>query len=230
MKDKFHQYLRTLSPDLQGAVYSLALRLRNWLRKAQSVIPYCILRHLPGRSKFFGPPRNMVVSITPSDMGVLNISSGFKSVVPEKLPVPEGLPTTVSSIYENVSEVSSRDVSLYRYSESRTYSNQACIITKNDEFVVPLSWEILRCTSESTAKNHSIFTKWKLPKVVKKKQTVLVMQSPSGQVYYHWLFDVLPKLAVMHEAGMKIDDYDVLGGDIKSGGGTEREGGLGKCE
>jgi capsular polysaccharide biosynthesis protein len=55
---------------------------------------------------------------------------------------------------------------------------------------------------------HPIFSKKTLPPLKKMTGTVAVLSAPSGRGYYHWMFDVLPRIQLLLEAGYDFNRID----------------------
>lgn len=54
---------------------------------------------------------------------------------------------------------------------------------------------------------HRILEEKHLPKARSYRAQVAVLSSNSAHCYYHWMFDILPKLKLLEDAGAKVDYY-----------------------
>ena len=54
---------------------------------------------------------------------------------------------------------------------------------------------------------HSIFQDKSLPPLKKTDKTVAVLNHPAAYNYYHWLLEVLARIHLLQESGLKIDKY-----------------------
>ena len=58
------------------------------------------------------------------------------------------------------------------------------------------------------ASEYEVFTIEKLPPVQKVKGTAALLTAPAGGGYYHWMFQVLPRLHLLEENGIPLRDVD----------------------
>ena len=59
--------------------------------------------------------------------------------------------------------------------------------------------------------DHSVMRRFRLPAPRRVRGTTAVLSAPGGNTYYHWLFDVLPRLELLRLAG---HDFALLGGGV----------------
>ncbi|MHA1231167.1 MAG: glycosyltransferase family 61 protein [Candidatus Helarchaeota archaeon] len=52
---------------------------------------------------------------------------------------------------------------------------------------------------------HKIFRKFMLPKIIKSKYTIGVVATDGGNSYFHWMFDVLPRIKLLYESNIEFD-------------------------
>jgi len=81
----------------------------------------------------------------------------------------------------------------------RVWSDNA-IIAPNDRLLSDLSTPI-----EKSINGHAIFKKWKLRPAHFMDGKVAVLSTLGGDNYFHWLFDVLPRLEMMRRGCFSID-------------------------
>jgi capsular polysaccharide biosynthesis protein len=83
----------------------------------------------------------------------------------------------------------------------RIYGINGAIISPNDKLLADVSIEF--GVPPSKAKNHSVFKRVKLPNIQKIDDTVAVLSAAGGTtMYFHWMFDVLPRLHLLKRSGM----------------------------
>jgi len=85
----------------------------------------------------------------------------------------------------------------------RVFGENGAIITPCDRLLGDVSLEHRRKIEE-----HSLFTLWKLPPVHNLKGTAAVLSTQGSDVYFHWMFDVLPRLELLRLSGVNFDDID----------------------
>lgn len=57
-------------------------------------------------------------------------------------------------------------------------------------------------------KKDKVFRQSHLAPPEQRRGRVLTLASPGGQTFGHWLFDVLPRLAILEKAGLSFEDFD----------------------
>jgi capsular polysaccharide biosynthesis protein len=82
----------------------------------------------------------------------------------------------------------------------RVYGINGAIISHDDKLLADVSIEF--GVPPSKAKNHSVFQKVKLPNIQRIDDTVAVLTAASGTVYFHWMFDVLPRIHLLKRSGI----------------------------
>ena len=77
----------------------------------------------------------------------------------------------------------------------RVCGSNGVVITPDDQLLADVSIEF--GVMSENAKDHSILKKFKLPKVVKTNDTVAVLSAVGSTAYFHWMFDVLPRIYLL---------------------------------
>ncbi|HEV7300600.1 MAG TPA: glycosyltransferase family 61 protein [Tepidisphaeraceae bacterium] len=90
--------------------------------------------------------------------------------------------------------------------DGRVYG-EGNVITPDDQLLADVSRTTAGGQFADTDK-HPIFTKKLLPPLRKVKGNVAVLSALHGRGYYHWMFDVLPRLQLLTEAGFTGDSVD----------------------
>jgi capsular polysaccharide biosynthesis protein len=86
----------------------------------------------------------------------------------------------------------------------RVYGEGA-IISRDDRLIGNLSRQMVR---ENDQRRHSIFRKLKLGTPVKVQGTLAVLAVQAGDVYWHWMFDLLPRIHLLQRSGISFDEID----------------------
>lgn len=77
------------------------------------------------------------------------------------------------------------------------------VITPDDNLLEDLSKDI------RPGNDHEVFLQLKLPDMERYRGTVAVISAPESESnYFHWMFDVLPRIKLLSEAGFGIDEID----------------------
>ncbi len=87
--------------------------------------------------------------------------------------------------------------------KGRVFGESGSILTPCDRLLGDISIE-----HRSTIEKHGLFTLWKLPAVHSLKGTAAVLSTQGSDVYFHWMFDVLPRLELLRLSGINFDDID----------------------
>jgi capsular polysaccharide biosynthesis protein len=85
----------------------------------------------------------------------------------------------------------------------RVWGFSGSVITPDDRLLADVSVEFVE-----QIKYHSIFNQIKLAPIHKIKGTVAVLSATGGYAYYHFMFDVLPRIHLLHKAEIAFDNID----------------------
>ncbi len=94
----------------------------------------------------------------------------------------------------------------------RIWGSQGSVLTPDDCLIAELSPEFRK-----RVEDYGVFQQNKLGPLENIEGTTCSLASPAGQVYGHWMMDVLPKLAILENAGFdwnKVDYFFVNGMDL----------------
>lgn len=94
---------------------------------------------------------------------------------------------------------------ILKLENGRVWGRNGAIITADDVFITDVSQEF--GPAKFDASKHSIWRRLKLRKPVEINGSVAVVASPGGNVYAHWLCDILPRLLLLKDQGIinKVD-------------------------
>ena len=89
--------------------------------------------------------------------------------------------------------------------------NEIAIITPDNYLLGDLSrfypWYLPGCQNHSLS-HHSICDRYDFPALTTINGTVAVLSSLSGNVYYHWMMDVLPRIGLLQKSQSSLDHID----------------------
>ncbi|MBW4612830.1 MAG: glycosyltransferase family 61 protein [Desmonostoc vinosum HA7617-LM4] len=169
-----------------------------------------LLGKLPFKSEFLGPPKGFY--ITTCDW-LLDFSDSSKKLqanlinIYPKSSIHRNPPKTIESEIHWKFEIEYSheypETFITLIPEGRVWGHNGTIITPDDKFLADLSVEIATNVSD-----HSILKQWKLPSIEYIDGTVAVLSAAGGNAYFHWMFDVLPRLHLLNQSGIDIDFID----------------------
>ncbi len=95
-----------------------------------------------------------------------------------------------------------------KFSNARVWGTRGAVITKDNELVFDLSREF----KVDRPIEHTIYATILLEKVRYYSGSTAVLASAGANVYFHWLFDILPRIGILEEGGIidKVDNF-ILG-------------------
>ncbi len=91
--------------------------------------------------------------------------------------------------------------------DSRVYDD-GIVITSEDKMLAGVSKYIDFGEYIPDHWQNPIFTKKTLPPLKKIKGIITVLSAPAGRGYYHWMFDVLPRIQLLRAAGYDLNRID----------------------
>lgn len=83
----------------------------------------------------------------------------------------------------------------------RVWGRDGAVISPDNK----LLWDVsiyFNVTGRAIPESHPIFHMTKLPPVREREETIAVLTSSSSDYYYHWLFDVLPRVHILRNQAM----------------------------
>jgi hypothetical protein len=88
--------------------------------------------------------------------------------------------------------------------EGRVWGAAGCVITPTGKVL----WDVSR-EWDAYPERHSIFRQTDFPPVERTDERVAVLAKIGSSNYYHWMFDVLPRLHLLNLSGIEVDKYIV---------------------
>lgn len=84
--------------------------------------------------------------------------------------------------------------------KGRVYGENGTIISPDDRLIADLSIEF--GVVQDNAEDHSIFKMIKLAKLTRLDSKVAVLAAAGGYSYFHWMFDVLPRIHLLQKSNL----------------------------
>ncbi|MBW4673033.1 MAG: glycosyltransferase family 61 protein [Desmonostoc geniculatum HA4340-LM1] len=182
-------------------------------KNLKSIYFLCInlLRKLPISSEILGPPKDFYKET--KDYWLLNLQDNnkqspgsFIKIYPKNF-IRRKFPKTIKDGVHWKFEIEST----HEYPETfvtvipqgRVWGHNGTVITPDDKLLGDLSFEIGTDISE-----HSILKSWRLPNLHYVDGTVAVLSAAGGEGYFHWMFDVLPRIHLLKQAEIQFSHID----------------------
>ncbi|SMF21231.1 Capsular polysaccharide biosynthesis protein [Tistlia consotensis] len=183
--------VRLIPPRFHGQAKDLSGRVHAVLRRAWA--------RVPGDSRTFGPPRRLHPSWREPAAGaeVLCTLPGGERPCAEPRDLAGGRPHWK---FERQPAARFEATSLLSLRNCRLVGAEGAVIAGDDGLIGDLSQEIGRRAGE-----HSLFASLRLPPPRRVEGTLFSLATPSADNYYHWLFEALPRLRLLEEAGLPAD-------------------------
>jgi capsular polysaccharide biosynthesis protein len=173
-----------------------------------------ILRRLPISSELIGPPKGFYPStldwVTASDIGqdttkgiYIEVHSGYKLTRLN----PKTLDNTIHWQYRLQSTYEFPKTFVVVVPYGRVWREKGVVISPDDKILADVSIELETFNVKNT-KNHSVFSQIKLPSLTKLNKTVALLSSGGGNIYFHWMFDILPRFHLLQCGGVSINSID----------------------
>jgi capsular polysaccharide biosynthesis protein len=92
----------------------------------------------------------------------------------------------------------------------RVWGDNASVISPDDGLLADVSREFVPKQIKFIPKQnkHSIFRQFKLPPLSNISGTVAVLAGRGSDVYYHWMFDLLPRIDLLRRSSVGMDHID----------------------
>lgn len=195
-----HQMSR-LTAKIRGRLFGLGAPARKSL--------IACLRRLPVSSRLIGPPKGLYVTAEawasstgmPDKAKKIYDAATGQRVAPKML--ENKLPWEFLTFFGGMT-IKEEPAFVATVPRGRIYGEGA-VISQDDRLIGNLSREMVR---ENDQRRHSIFRKLKLAPNTKVKGTVAVLAVQAGDVYWHWMFDLLPRIHLLRQSGIPFDEID----------------------
>lgn len=172
-----------------------------YLRKKLKHSGLELIKRLPFSSKTFGPPKAVVKGV---DLAKTFPQLYHQAYTEQNITLPL-FPFSQHISQKQFPFLKDRTLSLWEsyvlcLESARIFSENAVAITSEDLVLAETATEWIPCPSK-----HSVFRRWKLPKLHHTEEKVAVLASKSPDCYYHWLFDILPRVQLLRNAPFSYD-------------------------
>jgi len=192
--DKLKKLKVRFRPYLHFAIYSLAQPLRL----------------LPISSAAVGAPKKLYKST--ADWYKKNQLGTYKEIHPAHDFYPTAPITPDKSISAHFSELKHNLLSAFvaEIPGGRIWGSNGSIISPDDGLIADISTEFTTEHSKfiPDRHKHSIFRQFKLPPVSHVKGTVAALSVSYGDVYYHWMLDLLPRIELLRRNNIDLNQID----------------------
>lgn len=169
-----------------------------------------LINTLPLSSEILGSPRGFY----PSTLAWVNgcqksqnqLKASYITVHPQHTIYrncqPKSIGGEIPLEFQNELQKETPETFVVTIPEGRTWSDCA-VITPDDRILADIS------KVYAPVEEHPIFRKWKLRPAKYVNSTVAVLAVLSGDHnYFHWMFEVLPRLEILLSSGINIDEID----------------------
>src|SRR3982751_2204985 len=181
-----------------------ARRLRGAFRRGYRALRKPVVRALRELEWYRGLsrlPRNDTVSPR-----VAAESSGGKFTVvhpAQRVALPTSPREVVPDRFAPVTSFLSPETFVAELRGARLYGRAVAIIAADDRVVTDVTVPL-----RGALEDHNVMGRLVLPRRERLSGTTAVLSAPGGNTYFHWLFDILPRLELLRVAG-----YDVAAVD-----------------
>ena len=141
------------------------------------------------------------------------LAAYFSTYSPQKeIIYPSGIQTellpiskieSISWKFKSLQKRHKPEAFVIRLERGKVFGMKGGVLTKEGILLKDVSREF------GNRKLHSVFSILKMPAVVHQKGNIAVLITDGGNTYYHWLFDILPRLHLLEMSGLtdKIDFF-----------------------
>lgn len=197
---------------MPGLINKIYATIKGWSHRYQKRNRHQIiafLRALPISSKIIGPPKGLYITAREWSYSAGSLDS-LKEIYPKHsnhrtAPVTQdgNIPWEFHTFFDGM--MNNEDAAyIVSIPKGRIYGEGA-IITPDDRLVGDISREFLPRNDQH---KHSVFSQLKLPKLSRIGGTVAVLAVQSADVYWHWMFDLLPRIHLLARSGISSDQID----------------------
>ncbi|MDB6129921.1 MAG: capsular polysaccharide biosynthesis protein [Verrucomicrobiales bacterium] len=177
--------------------------------KIKSII-VSILSKSPISSKYAGPPKKCMSALEWFNMQGKVLGASLQAIYPSESraePPPITLETDHLKVHRDLFQRETWPAFVCTIPKGRVWGKNGAVITSDDVLLEDVSREF-GCYGGVTGLRHSIFKQIRLGTCMKVGGCVAVVASAGAYNYYHWLFDILPRIQLLKDADLfKRVDY-----------------------
>lgn len=165
------------------------------------------LRYLPFKSRTFGPPKGEYLSLRhyardPISQGYLEIRELSKKTYGHRNPpITNSARVKRAFLERETYKVFGASVGVVRGGRVWGFDGGS-VITPNDRLI----WNLSPVNYTFKRDLHHVFTKFRLPPVKQYGKVVNLVTRCAEDNYWHWMFDLLPRVELVERAGISLDD------------------------
>lgn len=194
-----------MTTPLRAASADLRRRLRAALRGGYRALRKPAvrgLRALPWYRSLSGLPRNETVS--PREAAAASSGGRYATVHPPVLvPLPTARDELVPERFAAVRSFVSPETFVAELRDARLYGRAVAVIDADSRVVTDVTVHL-----KGKLEDHNVMGRLRLPAPRRLSGTTAVLSAPGGNTYFHWLFDVLPRLELLRLAGYDLAAVD----------------------
>lgn len=168
------------------------------------------LRLLPTTSRTIGPPKKLYEST--ADWHKKTQLGSYKEIYPAHHFQPTAPITPDKNISEHFAGLEHYLPTAFvaEIPQGRMWGNNGSIISPDDGLIGDVSTEFTTEHSKfiPDRKKHSIFRQFKLPPISEIEGIVAALSVSYGDVYYHWMLDLLPRIELLRRNNIDLDRID----------------------
>jgi tetratricopeptide (TPR) repeat protein len=195
------------------------LNSRDWIEAVKFEGSDYIAIHLGKTGPAVTPPNALS---DPSECGGLNCSPCLNRIYRQLSPIlrghdiyhfdnPNGKAITQDSPPQFVVVVPQGRVWIVPQTNSWMVCNAIAVVTPDNSLLADVSRQYpgaLPGCQKQDPTEHRIFERKNLPPLTEIDGTVAVLAGLSGNVYFHWMVDILPRLEILRQAGINWEEID----------------------
>ena len=189
-------HMRTFGPRMSSRFPSVASASHGSKRRIRRPILRA-LRAWPAYRALSRLPRNDVVGCEEYVSGGPG-SDTFQRVFPgarAAVRPPSQDPGDGGRVLPEVAELEFPEASVARLAGCRLYSRGVAVVGADERLLAEGSVHI-----GGTPSDHAIMGRFWLPAAIHLPGTTVLLSAPAGATYYHWMYDVLPRIALLRAA------------------------------
>jgi tetratricopeptide (TPR) repeat protein len=206
----FQQVLE-INPNLAGTIYNVMMSLVHQGRLNAANADFQKVLPVDPPKSFYNSTLEWAVTCNLDRTNYINIYSQNRIY----LKLPKTADNTVHFSFRFGSQIDLPATFVAIVPDGRYWLDseqiQTAIITSDNKLLADISPDYPILSPDHPDKhpsNHSIFSVEKLPPARNINGAVAVLSGLSNDIYFHWMFDVLPRIQLLRSSGIQIADID----------------------
>lgn len=169
------------------------------------------LRHLPGNSTQFGPPRREVQRTIENDLPNCAVVS-LRSRMPVRREMPTHADPPIAMLFSQMQDACIKEQFVASFNRGRYWGRcYGYILNAQDQLHRDLSPGFADVSGgTSSLATHDAFEQPFLPPVADVAGTVAVVNTLFSHNFHHWLLDCVPRLGLLQDAGWDLNHIDAF--------------------